>query len=118
MTGNAAGAPVDRSGSGPVAEVYPAASLHSWGLTHHGYKQKTSTDALGKIPLRAIARIATVVRPPGFPTGRASCYVQRYLAEAASHPHPHTSPARWRLVLPQVPAAAEPRLNEHRGSFS
>jgi len=24
---------VDRSGSGPVAEVYPAASLHSWGLT-------------------------------------------------------------------------------------
>ena len=32
---------------GPVAEVYPAASLHSWGLTYHSYKQKTSTDALG-----------------------------------------------------------------------
>jgi Protein of unknown function (DUF429) len=30
---DAADAPVDRSGSGPVAEVYPAASLHSWGLT-------------------------------------------------------------------------------------
>jgi predicted nuclease with RNAse H fold len=43
---DAAGMPVDRSGSGPVAEVYPAASLRSWGLTHHGYKQKTSTDTL------------------------------------------------------------------------
>ena len=46
---DAAGAPVDRSGSGPVAEVYPAASLRRWGLTHHGYKQKTSTDVLGMI---------------------------------------------------------------------
>jgi predicted nuclease with RNAse H fold len=45
----AAGIPVDRSGSGPVAEVYPAASLRSWGLTHHGYKQKTKTDALGQL---------------------------------------------------------------------
>ena len=44
---DAADAPVDRSGSGPVAEVYPAASLHSWGLTYRSYKQKTSTDALG-----------------------------------------------------------------------
>jgi len=46
---DAADAPVDRSGSGPVAEVYPAASLHSWGLTYHSYKQKTSTDALGML---------------------------------------------------------------------
>ena len=45
----AAGISVDRSGSGPVAEVYPAASLRSWGLTHHGYKQKTKTDALGHL---------------------------------------------------------------------
>jgi hypothetical protein len=29
---DAADAPVDRSRSGPVAEVYPAASLHSWSL--------------------------------------------------------------------------------------
>jgi hypothetical protein len=43
----AAGGPVDRSGSGPVAEVYPAASLRRWGLTHQGYKQKAKTDALG-----------------------------------------------------------------------
>jgi len=32
----AAGDPVDRSGSAPVAEVYPAASLRSWVLTHRG----------------------------------------------------------------------------------
>ena len=42
----AAGGPVDRSGSGPIAEVYPAASLRSWGLDHRGYKQKTATVAL------------------------------------------------------------------------
>ena len=40
--------PVDRTGSGAVAEVYPAASLRSWGLDHHGYKQ-TKTDALGRL---------------------------------------------------------------------
>jgi predicted nuclease with RNAse H fold len=45
----AARGPVDRSGSGPVAEVYPAASLRSWGLDHHGYKQQTKTDALGRL---------------------------------------------------------------------
>jgi hypothetical protein len=28
----AARGPMDRSGSGPVAEVYPAASLRGWGL--------------------------------------------------------------------------------------
>jgi predicted nuclease with RNAse H fold len=42
----AAGVPVDRSGSGPVAEVYPAASLRSWGLDHRGYKQKSGIGAL------------------------------------------------------------------------
>jgi predicted nuclease with RNAse H fold len=35
----ASGHPVDRSGAGPVVEVYPAASLRSWGLRHRGYKQ-------------------------------------------------------------------------------
>src|SRR5262249_13303136 len=33
---NAAGRPVDRSGSGPVVEVYPAASLRSWRLDRRG----------------------------------------------------------------------------------
>jgi predicted nuclease with RNAse H fold len=34
----AAGRPVDRSGSGVVVEVYPAASLKCWKLPHRGYK--------------------------------------------------------------------------------
>ena len=36
---DAAGRPVDRTGAGAVAEVYPAASLLGWGLRHRGYKQ-------------------------------------------------------------------------------
>ncbi|WP_250000862.1 DUF429 domain-containing protein [Actinoplanes sp. M2I2] len=35
----AAGMPIDRSGAGPVVEVYPAATLRRWGLTHRGYKR-------------------------------------------------------------------------------
>ncbi|MFC4070445.1 DUF429 domain-containing protein [Actinoplanes subglobosus] len=34
----AEGRPVDRSGAGPVVEVYPAASLRIWGLPWNGYK--------------------------------------------------------------------------------
>lgn len=45
----AAASPVDRSGSGPIAEVYPAASLRSWGLDHRGYKQRTATGALARL---------------------------------------------------------------------
>jgi predicted nuclease with RNAse H fold len=44
-----AGDPVNRSGCGPVAEVYPAASLRSWGLDHRGYKNRANTDALGHL---------------------------------------------------------------------
>ena len=33
-----AGEPVDRAGGGAVVEVYPAATLRRWGLTHRGYK--------------------------------------------------------------------------------
>jgi predicted nuclease with RNAse H fold len=33
-----AGEPVDRAGGGVVVEVYPAAALRRWGLTHRGYK--------------------------------------------------------------------------------
>ena len=33
------GVPVDRSGAGPIAEVYPAASLKVWGLPWRGYKR-------------------------------------------------------------------------------
>jgi predicted nuclease with RNAse H fold len=36
------GVPVDRSGQeGRVAEVYPAAALNRWGMTHKGYKRAT-----------------------------------------------------------------------------
>ncbi|MCA2213103.1 DUF429 domain-containing protein [Jidongwangia harbinensis] len=34
----AEGRPVDRCGDGVVVEVYPAAALRRWGLTHRGYK--------------------------------------------------------------------------------
>lgn len=40
------GHPVDRSGSGKVTEVYPAASLKMWHLPHHGYKRPGDTKAL------------------------------------------------------------------------
>ena len=33
------GVDVDRCGDGSVVEVYPAASLRCWGLTHRGYKR-------------------------------------------------------------------------------
>ena len=35
----AMGFPVDRTGEGTVAEMYPAACLRRWGLTHRGYKR-------------------------------------------------------------------------------
>nr|WP_218886576.1 DUF429 domain-containing protein [Kineococcus aurantiacus] len=41
----AAGAPVDRSGAGVVAEVYPAASLGRWGLPHRQYKREGNRAA-------------------------------------------------------------------------
>ena len=41
--------PVDRSGRGPVAEVYPAASLKVWGMPWSGYKTPKNRVALGAI---------------------------------------------------------------------
>jgi len=43
---DASGRPVDRTGAGPVVEVYPAASLRGWGLRHRGYKQPGPPDVL------------------------------------------------------------------------
>lgn len=43
---DASGRPVDRSGAGAVVEVYPAASLRSWGLRHRGYKRPSTPDVL------------------------------------------------------------------------
>ncbi|MEW2144183.1 DUF429 domain-containing protein [Micromonospora vinacea] len=36
----AAGQDVDRCGDGKIVEVYPAAALSRWGLTHRGYKAR------------------------------------------------------------------------------
>jgi predicted nuclease with RNAse H fold len=44
-----AGRPVDRDGSGTVAEVYPAASLKQWGLPYRGYKQPRNLSALPEL---------------------------------------------------------------------
>jgi len=46
---DATGHPVDRSGSGPVVEVYPAASLRSWDLYQQGYKQPAKPAVLGHL---------------------------------------------------------------------
>jgi hypothetical protein len=44
---SAAGVSVDRSGiDGAVAEVYPAASLRQWGLSHRGYKRRANAAVL------------------------------------------------------------------------
>lgn len=54
---DAAGHPVDRSGSGPVVEVYPAASLRYWGLDHQGYKQSASPEKLGCVVDNLLAAV-------------------------------------------------------------
>jgi len=44
---SAAGIAVDRSGlTGGVVEVYPAAALRQWGLTHRGYKHRANLPTL------------------------------------------------------------------------
>ncbi|MGK5441428.1 DUF429 domain-containing protein [Micromonospora sp. URMC 105] len=43
------GQPVDRSGSGTVVEVYPAASLKQWLLPYRGYKGRQNSDALNEL---------------------------------------------------------------------
>lgn len=52
---DAAGRPVDRSGSGTVVEVYPAASLRRWGLVQPGYKQPARPEALDRLADRLLA---------------------------------------------------------------
>ena len=42
----AAGAPVDRTGRGSVAEVYPAAALRIWGIPYSGYKGAANSVVL------------------------------------------------------------------------
>jgi predicted nuclease with RNAse H fold len=46
------GYPVDRTGSGVVVEVYPAASLRCWGLPHQGFKGAKNLTALDELVAR------------------------------------------------------------------
>jgi predicted nuclease with RNAse H fold len=50
------GHPVDRAGTGKVVEVYPAASLKVWGLTHRGYKRPGDPAKLGQLMDELTAR--------------------------------------------------------------
>ncbi|HEX2902250.1 MAG TPA: DUF429 domain-containing protein [Jatrophihabitans sp.] len=59
---------LDRSGrAGPVREVYPAASLRSWGLTRRGVSYKTRPDERRRI----VAAIDELMRLPD--SARVSC---------------------------------------------
>jgi predicted nuclease with RNAse H fold len=52
------GHPVDRTGTGVVVEVYPAASLRRWGLPYRGFKGPKNFTPLGDLVdrLRRAAR--------------------------------------------------------------
>jgi predicted nuclease with RNAse H fold len=46
---DASGRPADRTGAGAVVEVYPGASLRSWGLYRRGYKRRSAPELLGRL---------------------------------------------------------------------
>jgi predicted nuclease with RNAse H fold len=50
--------PVDRTGSGLVVEVYPAASLKQWGLSHRGYKGRLHAPELAEMADDLLNRIS------------------------------------------------------------
>jgi predicted nuclease with RNAse H fold len=52
----AEGKPVDRSGKGMVAEVYPAAALKRWGLASAGYKRAPNRDNLKQLVASLLQR--------------------------------------------------------------
>lgn len=60
------GVPVDRSGSGAVVEVYPAAALRLWGLSHRGYKTRGHAavvdELLNAAPYLDLGPFAPLVR--------------------------------------------------------
>jgi predicted nuclease with RNAse H fold len=49
--------PVDRSGKGLLAEVYPAAALRAWGLPDRGYKGKGQEDGVAALADALMERI-------------------------------------------------------------
>jgi predicted nuclease with RNAse H fold len=59
------GRPVDRAGTGAVAEVYPAASLRVWGLPHRGYKRPADLPALEQLMAALTAQTPYLKQGPG-----------------------------------------------------
>jgi predicted nuclease with RNAse H fold len=53
---SARGQPVDRSGSGTVVEIYPAAALHNWHLPYRGYKNASRPELLWALVDQLAAR--------------------------------------------------------------
>lgn len=51
------GRQVDRSGAGPVVEVYPSAALKRWGLPHRGYKGTAMDPPSRRVRLRILRGI-------------------------------------------------------------
>ncbi len=58
-------APVDRVGTGQIAEVYPAAALRIWGLWKPGYKQLGGREVLGLMLDGLRADLPTLRFAPG-----------------------------------------------------
>ena len=93
---DAAGHPVDRSGAGPVVEVYPAASLRSWGLYGPGYKQAAKPDVLGRLvdDLRAgLSRLDCGAGGATAPVGDRAVRRVRARAVRLGAPHAAHQPA-------------------------
>jgi predicted nuclease with RNAse H fold len=65
------GVPVDRCGTGTVVEVYPSASLKSWGLPYRGYKRPAEIGPLGELVDRLLAAA------PWLDLGRAESLCRR-----------------------------------------
>ena len=55
-----AGTPVDRTGAGPLVEVYPAAALRLWGLTSRSYKGPGNRAALNQLVDQLQAALPTL----------------------------------------------------------
>jgi predicted nuclease with RNAse H fold len=64
--------PVDRTGDGVVVEVYPAASLRRWGLTHRGYKARTGGAGHGFLVDELVAAAPWLDLGPHEPLCRTS----------------------------------------------
>lgn len=116
------GHPVDRSGAGPVVEVYPSAALKRWGLPHRGYKGDPMDPPSRRLRLRILRglreRLGCLVMTPS--TARRlladddalDAFVCALVARAAqvgaveSVPSEHRAAAAYEgwIVLPSVDA--------------